>query len=121
MKPINAEEFRRHLAQSVYPSAHYAKFKKAKAIEENFAELRNSWTNYDELFLKLISLIMGMKSNRHFPQDLFGRSGKSDDKEKNWIQYYYMGSPNANVAHSIFKREVSQQGREACREFDVFC
>ena len=39
---LNAEEVRRYLDQSVYPSATYAKFKEAKAIEENFAESRNS-------------------------------------------------------------------------------
>ena len=120
VEPLNAEEVRRYLAQSVYPSAQYAKFKEAKAIEENFAEFRNSWTNYDELFLKMVNLIMGKKSKRHFPQDLFGGSGRSDAKEKGWIQYYFEGSPNPNVAHRIFKREVSQQERKACKEFDVF-
>ena len=63
---------------------------------------------------------MGKKSKRHFPQDLFGGSGRSDAKEKGWIQYYFEGSPNPNVAHRIFKREVSQQERKACKEFDVF-
>ena len=51
VEPLNAEEVRRYLAQSVYPCAQYAKFKEAKATEENFAEFRNSWTIYDELFL----------------------------------------------------------------------
>ena len=120
VEPLNAEEVRRHLAQSVYPSAHYAKFKEAKAIEENFVKFPNSWTNYDEWFLKMINLIMGKKSKRHFPQDLFGGSGKHDAKEKGWIKFYFEGSPNPVVPHNIFKREVSQQERRAYKEFDDF-
>ena len=89
-------------------------YEEAKAIEENFAEFQNSWTNYDELFLKMINLIMGKKSKRHFPQDLFDGSGKHDAKEKGWIQFNLEGSPNPAVAHKIFKREVSQQERRAC-------
>ena len=42
VEPLNAEEVRRYLSQSVYPASHYAKFKDSRAIEENFAEYRNS-------------------------------------------------------------------------------
>ena len=42
VKPLNAEEVKMDLAQSVYPSAHYTKFKEAKAAVENFAVFRNS-------------------------------------------------------------------------------
>ena len=120
VEPLNAEEMRRHLAQSVYPSAHYAKFKEAKAIEETFVEFRNSWTNYDELFLEMVNLVMGKKSKRHFTQDFFGGSGKPDAKEKGWIQFYFEGSPIPGVSHKIFKREVSQQERNPSKEFDAF-
>ena len=117
MEPLNAEEIISHLAQSVYPSAQYAKYKEAKAIEENLAEFRNSWTNYDELFLKMVNLVMGKKSKRYFSHDLFGGS---DAKKKGWKQFYFDGSPNPNVALKIFKREVPQQERKACEEFHVF-
>ena len=120
VEPLNAEEVRRYLSQSVYPASHYAKFKDSRAIEENFAEYRNSWTNYDKMFLKMLNLIMGKRSRKHFPQSLFGGSGKADAKEKGWIQYYFEGSPNPTIAHLIFKREVSEQERKSCREFDDF-
>ena len=105
-EPLNAKEVRRHQAQSVYLSAHYAKFKEPKAIIENDSKFRNCWTNYNELFLKMIDLSLGKKSKRHFPQDLFGGSGKLDAKNKEWIQYYFEGTTNPNVAHRIFEKEV---------------
>ena len=80
-EPQNAGEVWRYLAEFFYPSSHYAKIKKAKAIEKIFAQF-NSWTNIDELILKMVNLIMGMKSKRHFPQDLFDGLGRSDAKEK---------------------------------------
>ena len=51
----------------LHPSAQYAKFKEARAIEENFAEFRNSWTNYDEQLLKIVNLVTGKKSKINFP------------------------------------------------------
>ena len=110
---------KRHLAQSVYPSAQYAKIKEAKAIEENFSKFCNSYTNYDELSLKLVNLIMCKKSKRQFPQDLFCGSRRSDAKVKDWIQCYFEGSTNPNLSHRICKRQGSQQERKACKEFDV--
>ena len=81
VEPLNAEEVRKYLSQEVYPVSHYAKFKDSKAIVENFAEYRNSWTNYDKMYLKMLNLIMGKKSRKHFPQSLLGGSGKADAKK----------------------------------------
>ena len=73
------------MSQSVYQVSHYAKFNDAKAIKEYFAEYHHSWTNYDKISLKMLNLIMGKKSRKHFPQSLFGGSGKANTKAKLWI------------------------------------
>ena len=120
IEPISTEEVRRVLSHSVYPVAYYNQFKDAKAIMANFSEFRNSWTNYDRLFTNMVKLILGKTSRQFFPQDLFGGSGKSDAKEKGWIQYYFEGSPNSDLVHRIYKKEIPEQERKACKEFDKF-
>ena len=101
VEPISAEEVKHILSQSVYPAAHYSKFKHSQAIMANFSEFRNCWTNYDRLFMNLITLILGERSRKYFPQLLLGGSGGDDDKDKGWIQYYFDGSPNSDLVHRI--------------------
>ena len=120
IEPISTEEVRRVLSQSVYPVAHYNQFKDVKAIMSNFSEFRNIWTNYDRLFMNMVNLILTKKSRQYFPQDLFGGSGKAESKEKGWIQYYFEGSPNSALVHRIYKKEIAEQERKACKEFDKF-
>ena len=120
VEPISAEEVRRILSLSVYPVASYKKFKDPQTIMVNFSEFRNCWTNYDRMFMNLINLILGKRSRKYFPQTLLGGSDEDDAKDKGWIQYYFEGSPNSGLVHRLYKKEIPEGKRKACREFNEF-
>ena len=54
--------------------------------------------------MNLITLILGERSKKYFPQLLLGGSGGDDDKDKGWIQYDFDGSPNSDLVHRIYKK-----------------